>query len=218
MMMHKIVDTIAILYSNNCFIVNDAIMILAITNISTVASGHPFRGKIPEKSGGCVRVVQMKDVSPENGICWHALVETELTGKKQPDWLMKGDVLFAARGSRNYAVLIDKSEEQVVASPHFYILRVKAQILLPEFLVWQLNQKPLQNYFDSAAEGSLTKSVRRSILEKTEITVPAIERQKQILGLHEALLRERRLYAELINNAEKLMQVIASDLMSGKTI
>lgn len=216
--MHKIVDIKIILYSNNYFIVNEVIMILRITNISTLTSGHPFRGKIPEKSGGGVRVVQMKDVSPENGICWNALVETELTGKKQPDWLIKGDVLFAARGSRNYAVLIDKNEEQVVASPHFYILRVKAQILLPEFLVWQLNQKPSQNYFDSAAEGSLTKSVRRSILEKTEITVPSIEKQKQILGLHETLLRERRLYAELINNAEKLMQVIASDLMSGKTI
>lgn len=162
--------------------------------------------------------MQMKDVSSENGICWSSVVETELTGKKQPDWLMKGDVLFAARGSRNYAVMISQDEEQVVASPHFYILRVKAHTLLPEFMVWQLNQKPLQNYFESAAEGTLTKSVRRSILEKTEITVLPIERQRQILGLHETLLREKKLYAELIGNADKLLSAIASDLVADKTL
>ena len=194
---------------------------MRLASIATITAGHPFRGKIPEKSGGGVRgvrVVQMKDVSPENGICWDSVIETELTGKKQPDWLMKGDMLFAARGAHNYAVMIDQDRGQIVSAPHFYILRVKVQALLPEFLVWQLNQKPLQNYFDSAAEGSLTKSVRRSILEKAEITVPTIEKQKQILGLHETLLREKKLYAGLINNADKLMQVIASDLMAGNTL
>lgn len=216
--MHKSIDIKLILYFNNCFIINETIMLLRITNVSTLSSGHPFRGKIPEKSGGGVRVVQMKDVSSENGICWSSVVETELTGKKQPDWLMKGDVLFAARGSRNYAVMIDQDKEQIVAAPHFYILRVKTQMLLPEFLVWQLNQKPLQNYFNSAAEGTLTKSVRRSILEKTEITVLPIEKQRQILGLHETLLREKKLYAELIRNADKLMNAIASDLVADKTL
>jgi len=189
-----------------------------LANITIITTGYPLRGKIPEKSGGGVRVVQMKDVSSENGICWSSVVETELTGKKQPDWLMKGDVLFAARGSRNYAVMIDQDKEQIVAAPHFYILRVKTQMLLPEFLVWQLNQKPLQNYFNSAAEGTLTKSVRRSILEKTEITVLPIERQRQILGLHETLLREKKLYAELIRNADKLLNTIASNLVADKTL
>jgi len=191
---------------------------LKLANITIITAGYPFRGKIPEKSGGGVCVVQMKDVSSENGICWSSVIETELTGKKQPDWLMKGDVLFAARGSRNYAVMIDQDKEQIVAAPHFYILRVKTQMLLPEFLVWQLNQRPLQNYFDSAAEGTLTKSVRRSILEKTEITVLPIERQRQILRLHETLLREKKLYAELIRNADKLMNAIASDLVADKTL
>jgi restriction endonuclease S subunit len=160
----------------------------------------------------------MKDVLPEKGICWDSVIETELTGKKQPDWLMKGDILFAARGARNYAVMIDQNRGQIISAPYFYILRAKVQALLPEFLVWQLNQKPLQNYFNSAAEGTLTKSVRRSILEKTEITVLPIEKQRQILGLHETLLREKKLYAELIRNADKLLNAIASDLVADKTL
>lgn len=88
---------------------------------------------------------------------------------------------------------------------------------MPAFLVWQLNQRPLQKYFDSAAEGSLTKSIRRSILEQAEITVPPLETQHKILGLHKAILQEKKLYTELIRNADKLMHTLASDLMAGKT-
>ncbi|MCE7914559.1 MAG: restriction endonuclease subunit S [Nitrosomonas sp. PRO4] len=191
---------------------------MKIINVATLSSGHPFRGKIPEKPGSGIYALQMKDVSPEGGVCWDSVIETELTGKKQPDWVMPGDVLFVARGSYNYAVLVEKADKKAISAPHFYILRVKNPLLLPAFLVWQLNQRPLQKYFDSAAEGSVTKSIRRSILEQTEITVPLLETQHKILELHKAILQEKKLYAELISNADKLMHALASDLMAGKTL
>ncbi len=191
---------------------------MKLAELATISAGHPFRGKILEKSGSGIRAVQMKDISIEQGVRWNSVVETELAGKKQPDWLMSEDILFAARGSRNYAVLIDQVMGQVVSAPHFYILRVNEQSLLPEFLVWQLNQKPLQNYFDRAAQGSFTKSIKRAILEGAEITVPSLEKQKQILGLHKTLLQEKNLYAQLSINAGKLMNSIANELVAGKTL
>jgi len=191
---------------------------LKLADLATISAGHPFRGKIPEQSGSGIRAVQMKDISIEQGVCWDSVVETELAGKKQPDWLMNGDILFAARGSRNYAILINQVSGQVVSAPHFYILRVNGQSLLPEFLVWQLNQKSLQNYFDRAAQGSFTKSIKRSILEGAEITVPPLDTQKQIVGLHTTLLQEKMLYAQLSVNADKLMNSIASKLVTGKTL
>lgn len=192
--------------------------ILKLKDVATVTAGHPFRGKIPEKSGSGVYAVQMKDISVESGICWDSVIETELSGKKRPDWLLNDDVLFAARGSRNYAVLIDQVTGKVVSSPHFYILRVNEKTLLPEFLVWQLNQKLLQNYFDRSAEGSVTKSVRRSILESAAITIPPLDKQKQILGLYKTLLKEKKLCAELSRNADKLMNSVARELVAGKTL
>lgn len=193
-------------------------IILGLADIVTVSSGHSFRGKIPEKSGSGIYAIRMKDVSPGDGVCWDSVIETELSGKKQPDWLTPGDVLFVARGSYNYAVLIEEMDKQAICAPHFYILRVTTPSLLPAFLVWQLNQRPLQKYFDSAAEGSLTKSIRRSILEQAEIVVPSLETQHTILGLHKAILQEKKLYAELISNADKLMHALARDLMAGKTL
>lgn len=191
--------------------------ILKLINAVTLSSGHPFRGKIPERTSSGIYAIQIKNVSPENGVCWDSVIETELTGKKQPDWLAPGDVLFVARGSFNYAVLIEETDKQAICAPHFYILRVTNSSLLPAFLVWQLNQQPLQNYFDSVAEGSLTKSIRRSILEQAEIIVPTIEKQNQILGLYRTIMREKKLYAELISSADKLMHALACDLTAGKT-
>ncbi len=191
---------------------------MKLADIVTVSSGHPFRGKIPEKPGSGIYAVQMKDVSPEDSVNWDNVIETELSGKKQPDWLAPGDILFVARGSYNYAVLIEEMDKQVICAPHFYILRATDPSLLPAFLVWQLNQRPLRKYFDSAAEGSLTKSIRRSILEQAEIVVPPLEKQHKILGLHKAIQQEKKLYAELISNADKLMHTLARDMMAGKTL
>lgn len=191
---------------------------MKLIELATISPGHPFRGKIPDKSGSGIRAVQMKDISVDMGVCWNSVVETELSGKKQPDWLMNGDILFAARGSRNYAVLIDHVTGKAVSAPHFYILRVSEKILLAEFLVWQLNQRPLQNYFDRAAQGSLTKSIKRVILEGAEISVPSLEKQKQILCLYKTLLQEKYIYAQLSINADKLMNSIANELVDDKTL
>ena len=191
---------------------------MKLSNVATISAGHPFRGKIPEKQDAGIRAVQMKDVSVDEGILWSGLIETELAGKKQPDWLCKGDVLFAARGSRNYAVLISENQPNIVAAPQFYILRVKEDSLLPDFLVWQLNQKPLQNYFERSAEGTLTKSVRRSVLADACITIPPLEEQKKILNLYNTVRQERQVCAQLVENGQKLMNSIASQLITGKTV
>jgi hypothetical protein len=72
--------------------------------------------------------------------------------------------LFVARGAKNYAVLISENLERVVYAPQFYVMKVSDPALLPAFLVWQINQKPMQIAFGKMAEGTATKSIRRSVL------------------------------------------------------
>jgi restriction endonuclease S subunit len=190
---------------------------LKISDVTSIAAGHPFRGKILEKSGSGIRVIQMKDISIGEGVFWSGVIETEMVGKKSPDWLVDGDILFAARGAKNYAVLMDDIVGKVVSAPQFYILRVTESALLPEFLVWQLNQKSVQKYFESTSEGSLTKSVRRSVLENTEICIPPLQKQKQVLGLYETLKAEKAVCAELTRNVDRLMNAIANNVLSDRT-
>ena len=189
---------------------------MKLKQIATINAGYPFRGKIPEVAGSSVVAVQMKDVSLTEGIRWPECLETELTGKREPDYLTADDILVAARGSHNYAISIGQSlttsGKQAVAAPHFFVVRLMKKDILPEFMVWLLNQIPAQRYFEQNAEGTLTKSIRRSVLEQAPIVVPPLARQRAIIAMANTLREEQQLIKQLVNNGERMMNSIANDL------
>lgn len=187
-----------------------------LSEIVSIHAGYPFRGKILEYLGSGVHVVQMKDISAGNvPIHWDNLLETKLPGKKRHHWIAQGDILFLAKGPNNDSVLVDNDVlKKVVGAPYLYILRVKLRSILPEFLVWQLNQQPLQHYFNKSAEGSVTKSVRRAILEEANIIIPSIEKQEGIIKLYRFVQQERKVYRQLISNLNELIHTVATDLLN----
>jgi len=76
-----------------------------LSEITEIRSGHPFRGSIVPNQDGDVHVVQVRDTRTTGEIIPDKIIQTQLTGKKQPDWLLPGDVLFVAKGARHYAAL-----------------------------------------------------------------------------------------------------------------
>lgn len=197
-----------------CIIVNEDKKVI-LNNIADITAGYPFRGKISEQLGSSIYAVQMKNVFSESGIDWLTCVETELAGKRSPAWLKKGDVLVAARGNSNYAVLVDEAVTKLkaVASPHFYVLSVKNDKVLSDYLCWFINSQPAQRYFQRESEGTFTKSIRRQVLETLPVALPSLEKQQNIVQLSATIWRERQLYEQLIRNDEVLMNAIANDLL-----
>lgn len=200
---------------------------MKLKHIATINAGYPFRGKISEVPGSGVVAVQMKDVSLTEGICWSDCIQTELTGKREPDYLTTGDILVAARGSHNYAVQVDQAlattGKQAVAAPHFFLVRIKSDSLkkkeiLPEFMLWFLNQAPAQRYFEQNAEGTLTKSIRRSVLEEAPVVVPTLAKQRAIISMADTLREEQKLIQKLVSNGERMMNAIAKNLFENKGV
>lgn len=183
-----------------------------LNEVANISAGYSFRGKIEEQVGTGIYAIQMKDVSEERGLNRDTVVETSLPSKRAPDWLQAGDILFIARGSRIFATLYDGSFETAVASPHFFVIRMTNQNALPEFIVWQLNQMPARRYFDKEAEGSVAKSVKRTSLDRTPISLPSLQRQQTILKLHKNIYAQKLIHRELIINADKLMKDVALNL------
>lgn len=184
---------------------------MILSQISKIAAGHPFRGKIPESPGSGVVAVQMKDVSIGGGINWLGCVETNPL--RSEVFLEDGDILVAARGNHNYAVLVE-GPPQALAAPHFFVVRAIQDQVLPEFLVWLLNQTYCQRYFDQNAEGSVTKSIRKSVLESTPVTIPPLDRQLTIVRLAKVIRYEQQALDALVKNNEKLLAAIADDLFT----
>lgn len=178
-----------------------------------VRSGHPFRGSIEESVDGNALAVQMKDVDSECGVNWTGVMRTSLVGRKQPDLLKAGDVLFVSKGVRFYAVCIDEPPGPAVCSPHFFHLQVAPHVpLLPAFLAWQINQSPFQRQLQPAAEGSSQLSIRRPVLESLTLSVPSLADQHRIVALFELARQERRALHQLIHNREQQLQALAEDL------
>lgn len=191
---------------------DDAIYIELVAAVR-VRAGYPFRGSVEEDPSGEVLAVQMKDVDIDAGVKWRDVIRTSLAGRKEPDWLKAGDVLFVSKGARFYAVCIDDPPERAVCSPHFFHLQVAPdRELLPAFLAWQINQPPFQRQILQAAEGSSQLSIRRPVLESLMLSVPSLAVQRSIVELDGLARLERRTLYRLIQNRELQIQALAEDL------
>lgn len=187
--------------------------IVAVADLATVRTGYPFRGPIADVHSGGVLVAQMKDVDPSAGLQWEAVVRAELTGRKEPDWLQAGDILFVPRGQRFFASSIGPPPGLAVCGPHLVLLRLRPGArVTSDFLAWQINQPPVQKQLRVAAEGTNQLSVRISEIEGLRLAVPPIEQQLRIVGLADAAARERGLLTQLIANREQQLAAIAADL------
>ena len=196
---------------------NDAALKTKLGDLAHIRAGHPFRGAVEAVPEGAVAVVQMKDILPGGGVDWSSAVRTELVGRKEPDWLSDGDLLFVSRGSRYFAVCVDSPPAPAVCGPHLFHLTVKArELLMPEFLAWEVGQGPVQRQLQQAASGSLQLSVTRQALEAIEIPLPSLATQRVVTDLAAAAARERAVLTALIQNRELQLEALASALAAGQ--
>ena len=184
-----------------------------LVDLVTVRTGYPFRGPLSEVPSGGALVTQMKDVDPALGLNWSSVVRAELPGRKEPDWLQAGDILFVPRGQRVFAVSIEAPPAPAVCGPHLMLLRLRPGApVSARFLAWQINQPPVQKQLRAAAEGSSQLSVRISEIEGLLVAVPPIGQQGRIVALADAAARERQALTQLILNREQTLASIAADL------
>lgn len=191
--------------------------LVTLSDLVTIQAGYPFRGAIRDIPSGSVKAVQAKDISELGELIYSDLIVTDLTGKREPDWLKKGDILFSAKGAKHTASYVDCDLENTTCAPSLFLLHLKSKLqglVNTQFLTWQLNQTPAQQYFKRSAEGSFQISIRKPVLAATPIALPSIETQNTIAKLYAASIKENALLHKLINNRQQQLNAIATDLMN----
>lgn len=188
---------------------------MQLIEIAQIFPGYPFRGRIhPVESGG-VPVLQLKDCSPGEGINWSGAVRAKLTGKRKPEWLRDEDVLFAAKGYHNWAVLVSGAPDQSVCSPLYFHLRVsRLDLVRPDFLAWFINQERAQAYLATGAMGSGTPNIRRDVLEKMEVKLPPLDQQSKLMALYDSLLEHGRALLSIQRSWEIEFGALADDVLA----
>jgi len=125
--------------------------------------------------------------------------------------LMKGDILFAAKGAKNFAAAYN-NDKPAVASTSFFILRIVPnwkEKVLPDYITWYLNQNTVIKELKMQAIGSAMPSISKSVLDETELPIPDITIQTKILKIFELRKKEK----EVTNRLESLREKIIEQLV-----
>ena len=180
----------------------------SLHNLATIHPGYPFRGRLPVDRDGNAFVVQFRHLvagQPLDDKDGENLDVVTLPGRRQPDYLQDGDILFMARGTRNQAAVVRTLPGNTVCTPNFFHLRIKPEVnnLLPEFLAWQLNHLNAQRYFSVCSQGSAAPSVNKAQLGDLYVVVPPLVQQRLMVELLGAAKREQALLEQLIENRQR---------------
>ncbi len=180
---------------------------MRLNKIAKIQSGYISRGRIDPREDGTCLLMQAKDVSAD-----HLSYRTDALVRFRPtlsdkDWFLKpGDIVFMARGSRNYSVLIGDLPDSVLAAACFFVVRVSDPAILPEFLCWYLNQLPVNGYLRRfSGRGVHMPVVKRAVLESIDIPLPTIKIQKQVSEIIKLLQKEQNLFKKLAEKRRNLM-------------
>ncbi|MBT3235094.1 MAG: restriction endonuclease subunit S [Bdellovibrionales bacterium] len=183
---------------------------MKLREIIDIKAGYSIRGRIEQvkKDEGDLKLLQMKNVDSLEGIDYEGLISIKFQGKKEPDYLTKGDVLFVGRGSKFFSVCIEKALENIAAAPQFLILRTKNESVIPEYVSWYINHKRAQAYFRREAAGTAVTHVSKASLEELVIEVPSIEEQKRIVKINNLIIEEKKITQTLLLKRSQLVEQI----------
>jgi hypothetical protein len=192
-----------------------------LSEIADIQLGFPFRGKIENLAAGDIHVLQPRDISGIGDIKWDSegIGKVSLPGRATPMYLEASDILMPAKGRDNTPKVIpeDINDRLVVASPHFYSIRVTPRYekdLLPAYVAWWLRQKPIQDYYAKYAVGSAVKNLTRAVIEETPIVIPS---DKEMVNTFMAVIfldAHTQKLNQLIENNNKLQAGLAQNILS----
>lgn len=180
---------------------------MKLKEIAKIQSGYISRGKIEPREDGTYFLLQARDVDAERLTYKADSLVRFSPDLSRKDWALKSDdVLFMARGARNYSVLLQRMPDFVLAAACFFIVRVSNEEALPSYLCWFLNQAPVKHYMSRhSGRGVHMPVVRRAVLENIDIPLPSLKTQKKIVELDSLMREEKKLLDKLAVKRRELI-------------
>jgi hypothetical protein len=194
-----------------------ALKMTKLRDLAEVCAGFPFRGAVDDLPTGDVRVVQVRDVSGLAQIDWIVVPSKALPKSRTADFLRAGDVLITTRGRRNEATAVLDPPAQAVAATNLFVIRLREGVpLLPQFLAWQINQRPAQEYLAASATGSHVLNLTRPALEALPIAIPTLQAQQLAVDFSACAAAEGAALKRLIANRQQQIDAMALKILTGK--
>ena len=125
--------------------------------------------------------------------------------------LQNDDILFAAKGLNNFAVVYHNSIGQAVAASSFIVLRLSMDFktrVLPEYLAWYINNSKQIPILHKAKATTTIPSISIAQLSQLEINVPDIPTQQLVMEFQQLRGKEKEVIERLEFLKDQLTQEI----------
>jgi hypothetical protein len=169
-----------------------------LTDIAEIQIGYQSRAGIREDSMGSHYLIQARDFNQAHQLDWEHLQRFNPSGEASRYEIKPGDILFLAKGQEHFAFWIEGETKHTLAANTFYIIRIRSDMVKPEFLTWWINQAPVQKFLIKRRGGSSIPFVSVTLLGKLQVVLPAPETQTKIVRLEALRRREEDLTQHLI--------------------
>lgn len=187
-----------------------------ITEIADIQIGYQFRKKIEPADDGTNRVIQIRDFDENHILNKEGLARVRIDKPIEQYLIRQSNVLFLSRGHRNWAAPIVDELQDTVAAAHFFVITVRNEAIMPEYLAWYINQTPVQEYLHNIARrGTHMPLVTLSAFKGLTIEVPDIATQHRIVELNRLMEKDNKLLAEL--QEKRLLLITAISLKAIRT-
>ncbi|NLK84251.1 MAG: restriction endonuclease subunit S [Lentisphaerae bacterium] len=192
-------------------------MKIKIKKLASVQMGYSFRSRLEPSEGGGVAVIQMKDLLDDNTVWCNDLIKIDMNGVKEHHLAQRGDLIFRSRGLlTTSAILLKYPGKTVVSAPLIRIRVTRLDMVLPEYLNWYISQRDAQIFLTSRAKGTAAQMIDKQVIENLEITLPDLEKQKNIVELAVLSAREQKLLNTLSNKRKQYIESVLAQIAKGE--
>jgi restriction endonuclease S subunit len=175
-----------------------------LSEIAEINLGYSFRESLNSFNCGKIRVIQPKDITEDICIDYSTLAKIDISNIKGKHHLLLNDVLITNRGRFSTSIFCPTGKSIYIASSGLFVIRVKSEQVLPEYLSIYLNSDIGQKQIHSLLEVMTIPSITKAHIQNLKIPVVDLIEQNKIVLLFKDYKNYQKLWERRIS-LEKLI-------------
>lgn len=168
-----------------------------LKDVATVAMGVTFRSRIERVLAGDVKVIQMKDLDNNDCVNLFDTSRVDYPNLKTRHLAQSGDIIFRSRGQAFRAALLNEETANTIISAPLFRIRPNPNYVIPEYLLWWINQPVSQTYFSTVSKGTSVKMISKEGLENLQVKLLPLMKQRLIVQYTHLVADENRLMEQI---------------------
>lgn len=189
-------------------------MRIKLGQVAEVRTGYAFRGAVNKASRGSKLLVQMGDLKFLREGRVDTVGTTDIKIRSNEWTLQEGDLLLKARGTDFTPLVVEKELHGAVFTHPLLRLRLDRELVLPEFLAWQLSQPRVQRQLYNLCAGTSVIKLDLRHLKEVEIELPPLSKQRQAQEVLRLMKKEEGLLNKLVTKRKQLVSSYIESLSS----